>query len=185
MKRFLIGALVGAILLFGWQAVAHMFMHHHDASYKKAPNSEAILQALSVIKEEGQYLLPDVDMTISEEQRQANAKANEGKPWAQIIYHPSMSMDMTTPMIRSFGTAFLCVLLFIYILGRQQGSFGVVFFKSLAAGFLMFLFVWYNQNVWMQIPWVVVQAEMIDLLAGWGITGLWLGWWLNRPARRI
>jgi hypothetical protein len=184
MKRYLIGALVGSILLFGWQAVAHMFMHHHDAAYQKAPNSQAILAAMSGIKEEGQYMLPDMDVNATSEQQEAMGKAMEGKPWAMVTYHPSMKNEMGTAMIRSFSTAFICVLIFIAILGRNQGSLSSVFIKSLGLAFLMFMFVWYNQNIWMQTPWNVLQGELIDLLVAWGLVGVWLGWWLNRGTNR-
>jgi hypothetical protein len=185
MKRILIGALVGAILLFVWQSVAHMFMSHHNASMRQAPNSTAILSTLSEnIKEEGQYLLPDVNHNASQEEMEATQKQMEGKPWAVITYHKAWKSDMATPIIRQFCVNLLAVALFIWVLGRGAGGFSNVFLKTLVLGFLIFLMAWYPQNIWMDVPWEVVQAELIDLLVSWGLCGLWLGWWLNRKTVR-
>ena len=180
MKKLIIGSLVGAVLLFGWQAVAHMFMHHHDAAYKQVPNEAAVLSALSSIQQEGQYMVPGMDMNASQEEMQKADEAMRGKPWAMITYHPVYEADMAVSSIRSFVTALLCVLIFIAIVGTHQRSFGRVFLKALGLGFLTWMLVWYNQNIWMQTPWDVIRGELIDLLAGWALVGLWLGWYLTR-----
>lgn len=181
MKRIIIGSLVGAILVFGWQSVAHMFMHHHDSAYKPAANQENVIASLSTMfKEEGQYLVPRPQPNASEEDMQKYDESMKGKPWAMVVYHPSYENNMGSAILRSFTTALLCVALFIWILGRNPGSFSTIFLKSLGIGFFAYLFVWYNQNIWMQTPWDVTKGELIDLLVAWGLCGLWLGWWLNR-----
>lgn len=189
MKRYLIGSLVGAILVFGWQAVAHMFMHHHDAGYRTVPNQESAIATLSgIFKEEGQYFIPMVGTDATAEELEKFNTAMEGKPWAQVIYHTRWENDMGKASIRSFSAAFLSVLIFIWLLGKEPGTFGTLILKSLGVGFLMFTFVWYNQNIWMKIPWDVIRGELIDLLVAWGLCGLWLGFWLNktgRTARRL
>lgn len=180
MKRVLVGALVGAIIIFAWQAVARMVFQYHNAGYKHAPNSEAILSAMSGIKEDGQYFLPDLNHEATAEEMEAQGKAMEGKPWAIVTYHRSWDTDMATPMIRQFATMFLVLALFIWILGKNTVGFSNIFIKTLATGFMIFLAAWYPQNIWFHHPWDVLQGELIDLLVGWGLVGLWLGWWLNR-----
>ncbi len=181
MKKLIIGSLVGAVLLFGWQAIAHMFMHHHDAGYKQVPNEAAVLTALSSsIQQEGQYMVPGMDMNATQEEMQKAEEAMKGKPWAMITYHPVYEYDMAMSSIRSFITALFCVMIFVGIIGIHQRNFGLVFLKALGLGFLTWMFVWYNQNIWMQTPWEVIRGELIDLLAGWALVGLWLGWYLTR-----
>lgn len=185
MKRYFIGALVGAILLFGWQSIAHTVMHHHDPAYRTVPNQEQVLSTLSgIFKEEGQYFLPMHDVNASTEEQERFMENMKGKPWAQVVFHPRWEYNMGSAMLRSFTTAFLCVLIFIWILGRNPGTYGNIVLKSVGLGSAMFMFVWYNQNIWMQTPWEVLQGELIDLLVGWGLCGLWLGWWLNRKTGR-
>ncbi|MEJ7828870.1 MAG: hypothetical protein WKF91_11755 [Segetibacter sp.] len=181
MKKAIIGALVGAILVFGWQAIAHVAMHHHDAAYKNIPNEANVLSALTgALKEEGQYLVPGINPNATQEEEERYMKESAGKPWALITYHPIYDNNMGMAAFRSFVTAFFCVLLFIWIMGKDHGNFSTVLLKSLGIGMFAFMFVWYNQNIWMQTPWDVIKGELIDLLVAWGLCGLWLGWWLNR-----
>jgi hypothetical protein len=184
MKRLIIGALFGAVLVFGWQAVGHMFMHYHDAAYKAIPGDQNILSALtSAVKDEGQYYIPNMNPKATEEERERYMKESIGKPWALITYHPTATDNMGMRAFRSFTTAFLSVLIFIWLIGKAPGSFSTVLLKALGLGFLMFMYVWYNQNIWMETPWDVIKGELIDLLIAWGLCGLWLGWWLNRRQR--
>ena len=183
MKKVLIGTLVGAILVFGWQAVANMALHYHDANYTAPANDGAVITALSTnIKKEGQYYVPAIDMKASAEERQKFADGMKGKPWAIIEYHPSFDEDMGSSILRSFVTALLCVAIFIGLMGRSHGPFLSVLLKGLGIGFFSFMFIWYNQNIWMQTPWSVLWGEMIDALVAWTLCGAWLGWWLNRPS---
>ena len=185
MKKYLVGALVGSILVFGWQSVAHMFLHHHDAGYKTVPNSEEAIATLSqTFTADGQYFIPYHEANATQEEQQKYWDAREGKPWAQVVYHTAWKNDMPTSIIRSFVTAFLCVLIFIWLLGKTPGSFFTVFLKSIGLGLTAFLLVWYNQNIWMKIPWEVIQGELIDLSVSWALCGLWLGYWLNRITPR-
>lgn len=60
MKKAIIGALVGAILVFGWQAVSHLFLNYHDSAFKQVAGQEQLIETLTgVIKEDGQYLVPE------------------------------------------------------------------------------------------------------------------------------
>ena len=184
MKRLLIGALVGAILVFGWQAVGHMMLSYHDDAYKQVPEEQNVMSTLtSALKEEGQYMIPGINPNATPEEEQAQMEQGVGKPWALIQYHPVATNDMGMRALRSFTTAFLSVLIFIWLLGKNPGDFGTVLLKALAVGLLMFVFVWYNQNIWMETPWGVIKGELIDLLVAWGLCGVWLGWWLNRKRR--
>lgn len=185
MKKTLIGAFVGAILVFGWQAVSHMFMGHHDPAYKQVAGQENVIQALSAFfKEDGQYLVPRPNLGSSQEDVQKFEEGMKGKPWALVTYHVADDYDMAMNAFRSFTTAFLCVIIFIWLIGKTRGSFFTVFLKSIGIGFFVFLFAWYNSNIWMQTPWEVIRPELIDLFAAWGLCGIWLGWWLNRPANK-
>ncbi|WP_207492674.1 hypothetical protein [Aridibaculum aurantiacum] len=186
MKRLLIGALVGAILIFGWQGAARMVFKYHYEGLKPAPNSDAILATLSSnLPADGQYYLPDLNPDATPEDMENFEKQHHGKPWAIINFHRSYdSRQMGMLMTRQFTTMFLSVLLFIWIVGKNPGSFSSVFFKSIAAGIFVFVTAWYPQNIWWELPWPVLRGELIDLLVGWALAGLWLGWWLNRRTSR-
>jgi hypothetical protein len=185
MKKALIGAFVGAILVFGWQAVSHMFLHHHDPAYKQIAGQETVIQTLSeVFKEDGQYLVPRPDATLSQEEMAKFEESRKGKPWALVTYHSANDVDMGMAVLRSFTTAFLSVLIFIGLMGKNRGNFFTVFLKSMGVAAFVFAFVYYNSNIWLQTPWEVIRPELLDLLVEWGLCGIWLGWWLNRRVSR-
>lgn len=186
MKKALIGSLIGAILVFGWQAAAHMFMHHHDTSYKQVPGQDSVINSLSgIFKEDGQYLVPRANPNSSQEEMVKFDEGMKGKPWALVTYHTADNYNMGMSALRSFTTAFLSVLILILLMGKNPGSFFTIFLKSLGIAVFVFLFVWYNSNIWLQTPWEVIRPELIDLLAAWGLCGIWLGWWLNSGKTRI
>jgi hypothetical protein len=186
MKKAIIGALVGAILVFGWQAVSHMFLHHHDAAYKQIADQDHVIQTLSgIFKEDGQYLVPRSNPNSSQEEMARYNEGMKGKPFAMITYHVADKSNMGMSAVRSYTTAFLSVLIFILLIGKSPGGFFSVFIKSIGIAIFVFLFVYYNSNIWLQTPWEVIRPELIDLLAAWGLCGIWLGWWLNRRRERI
>ncbi len=181
MKKYVIGALVGAVLVFGWQAISHLLLHYHYSAYKVVANQGTVIQSLSTMfSEEGQYLVPQIDPNATQEEMEKFAEVLNGKPWAMVTYHPAYNNDMAMASLRSFTTAFLSVLLFIFLLGKYPGNGGIIFLKSLAFAVLVFCFVFYNSNIWLQTPWAVIRPELYDLLAAWGLCGIWLGWWLTR-----
>ncbi|GEO08614.1 hypothetical protein [Segetibacter aerophilus] len=185
MKKAIIGAIVGAIILFGWQAVSHMFMHHQESAYRQVENQEKVIQALAgMFKEDGQYLVPRSNPKSSQEEMAKFDEGRQGKPFAIVTYHTADKSNMGMSAIRSFTTAFLSVLIFIWLLGKNRGSFATIFLKTIGLAILIFIFVYYNSNIWLQTPWDVIRPELIDLLAAWGLTGIWLGWWLNKGRER-
>jgi hypothetical protein len=57
-------------------------------------------------------------------------------------------------------------------------SFQTIVIAALAVGIIAFLnepytgFIWYKTfDIW---------GYLLDAIAAWGLTGLWLGWWLRR-----
>ena len=181
MKKAIVGALIGAILVFGWQAISHMFLRHHDTAYRQIAGQDSLIQSLSgFFKEDGQYLVPRSNPNGSQEEMAKYNESMHGKPWALITFHRADNSNMGIAAIRSFTTAFLSVLIFIWLIGKNPRNFLTVVIKSIAVACFVFLFVYYNSNIWLQTPWDVISPELIDLLAAWTLCGIWLGWWLNR-----
>jgi hypothetical protein len=100
MKRVVIAVLVGAIILFAWQAISHMMLGDvlHNSMSKEAPNAQAILDALNGA-EDGAYCAPG---KMEGESDQDMMKRLDGKPGAMIFYDAAMDMNMTRPMIVGF-----------------------------------------------------------------------------------
>jgi len=57
-------------------------------------------------------------------------------------------------------------------------SFGTVFIGTLGAGLIIFLHAPYTMHIWYGS--FDLMAHFTDAIVSWGVTGLWLGWWLRR-----
>lgn len=136
---------------------------------------------------EGQYMLPRFSPQATPEEQQKQTEALEGKPWAIITYHGAYELNMVKPVIRGFIISFICVLLVCLVIRRfdtAYKNFLSIFTSVLTFGVICFLFVWYNQHNWFQTSWEVLWGELIDNLAGWGLCGVWLGWWYKRNTHK-
>lgn len=182
MKKYLIGSIVGAIIVFAWQGLSWMMLGIHDKAMKQHPDQEAILSNLSAsIKEDGAYMLPMCPPGSSQKQKDSLMKQMEGKPWASVIYHSSFKADMVMPLVRGFLVDIFLVISLIYMLTRAGTPIPRrVFSASVALGLFVFLWSFYMGHIFFQLPWHMIQGDLIDSLVAWSLCGLWLGWWLNR-----
>ena len=85
-------------------------------------------------------------------------------------------------MAKNFVTNFIMVLFFCWIIsGYTANSFGKTFIAALLVGLIIFLHASYTEHIWYET--FDLEAHLADYLVSWGITGIWLGWWLNRKRR--
>ena len=186
MKKWLVGSLVGAILLFAWQTVAWAVANLHSKEYKYVSGQDQLLNAISSsIKEDGQYIIPQAAPGSSAEEKRKHMEQVNGKPVATIIYTAAYKTDMVTPIIRSFAVDFVLLILVIFLLSRMTTlTFGSVWMCTLAIGFIAWLWYPYTQNIWFHTPIEIVTGALMDWFVGYGLVGLWLGFWLPRTHRR-
>ena len=183
MKKYLIGALVGGIILFLWQGASWMALGIHSSAMKYHPAQKEILSTLSsTTQEEGQYMMPSA---ATEKEQEDMQKQMDGKPWASIIYHKSYNADMTMRFIRAFLVDVFLVISLIYVLTRGATPTGRrIFSGSFAFGLAMWLWSMYMGHIWFDLPWSMITGDLIDSLVAWSLCGIWLAWWLNRPGNR-
>ncbi|MBL0882410.1 MAG: hypothetical protein IBJ16_03500 [Chitinophagaceae bacterium] len=180
MKKTLIGSVVGAIILFLWQFVSWTAAELHRPAQAYTPNQDTILQFLETqLPEEGSYFLPGFPDGTSMEEQEKLTEAAVGKPWAQIAYHKSMDMNMGVNMGRGLAINIVILLIVCWIF-KQMGSpsFATILSASLCIGLIGFFNISYTNHIWFQTR--DLMANLIDAIVGWGLTGLWLGWWLRR-----
>jgi hypothetical protein len=182
MKKWLVGSLVGAILLFAWQFISWAAAGLHDAEYKYHPQQDQIMSALSgIIKEDGQYMVPRTPPGVSFEEHEKAMKDMVGKPSAVITYRAAMKDNMVGSMVRGFLIDLVLVLLLIYVLNKRADlSLGGVYMATLAIGFIAWLWYPYTQHNWFQTPVAVITGALMDWIVAYSILGLWLGFWLRR-----
>lgn len=126
-------------------------------------------------------MLPRLPDNASHEDMEKLGKQMEGKPWAVVTLHQAYKFDMVLPIVRGFLISLVCIILVCLVINRiGRRTFGAVFTTVFTFGLICFIYVWYNQHNWFQTSWEVLNAELIDTVAGWGLSGIWLGWWYSR-----
>lgn len=182
MKKMIIGALVGGVILFVWQFLTWGLLNLHEAQQKYTPKQDSILAYLGTqFNEDGAYMMPNFAPGTSRDEMEKQMKTTEGKPWAQVIYHksqPGMN-KMFMNMGRSLLVNIFVVLLLCWLLVKiPSPSFSTVFLGTIGTGFIIFLHAPYTMHIWYGS--FDLMAHFVDALVAWGVTGLWLGWWLRR-----
>ncbi len=179
MKMF-IGSLIGAIIIFVFQFLSWVVLHTHEPAQQYTPKQDSILSYLSSqFDSSGGYLLPTAPKSTSFDEMNKMDEQYKGKPWAQIAYHTSLNTNMGINMVKNLVTNFIMILLFCWIIsGYAPNTFGKTFLASIFLGLIIFLHSAYTINIWYQT--FDLTAHFTDYLISWSLTGIWLGWWLNR-----
>ena len=180
MKKLVIGAIVGGILVFAWQTLSWTVLNLHAKEYQKAPSQDTIMRFLNTqFTETGQYMIPTVDENATAEERQKVMDAMQGNPWAVVSYHKAYTTNMVNNILRGLAVSIISVLFVCWILASNPNrSFGGIFISTMLIGIVGYLFIPYSAAIWFETPGTI--TNFIDTLMSWGFCGIWLGWWLSR-----
>lgn len=172
MKKALLFALIGAVILFVWQFISFAMPNFHKSGMEYTPAQDEILSAIeqSGLKE-GMYMLGQPDPGLGKDDYNAAMQKYEGKPWGVLNYQEENSSAMAMNMIRGFIVAFITALIFFWLLRQQKdATLRNRLFLGVAVGFIGFLFVPYTNFIWFREP--DIWAYMLDGIAPWAILGL-------------
>lgn len=182
MKKTILAVIVGGLILFIWQFLSWGMLNLHEAQQKYTPKQDSVMTYLSSqFSEDGAYMMPGFAPGTSRDEMEKQMPALEGKPWAQLVYHKNMPgmNQMYMNMGRGLLVNFVIIWLLCWILGKMNNpSFGTILISSLGTGMIIFLFSPYTMHIWYGS--FDLMAHLVDALVTWGLTGLWLGWWLTR-----
>ncbi len=178
--KIITGALIGAIIIFILQFLSWTVLDFHRPAQEYTPNQDSIMAYLNTqLDSSGGYFLPTTPPGASSDDMKKLSESSAGKPWAQIFYHKSLNTNMGLNMIKNLVTNFIMVLLFCWLVaGFTYNNFGKTFLAALFVGFIIFLHASYTENIWYET--FDLEGHLADYLLSWGVTGIWLGWWLNR-----
>jgi hypothetical protein len=183
MKRIIIGAIVGGIIIFICQTLSWTILDLHRPANQYTAKQDEIMNFLnSQLNEDGSYFLPTYPPGASEEVMQQHMKMAEGKPWAVVAYHKNLKMNMGMNIFRGLIVDIFMAGLFCWIIARFANlRFSTILIASLLVGLIVFLNVPYTIHIWFET--FDLGASFVDAVVGWGLAGLWFGWWYGRPAR--
>lgn len=171
MKKSLLFALIGGIIIFVWQFISFAIPNFHKSRMEYTPAQDEILAAFekSGLKE-GMYMLGQADPELSKEAYEAATANYQGKPWAILNYMSDSTMSMPLNMIRGFIIALIVSLIFFWII-RQQSNPTLMkrVLLGIGIGFMGFLFVPYTNFIWFKEP--DIWAYMLDGIVPWAILG--------------
>ena len=176
MSKQLIGALVGALLLFIWQFLSWSMLNIHSAEQTYTPNQDKIIEALSAnLDADGMYQIP---YPAPGEDHEAFQQKMEGKPWATVNFHQKWELNFGMNLFRGFAIDFAAVFLLVWMLMKfERNDMVTSVMASMAVGLIGYFSIIYLNHIWYKIP---TMGYLIDAVASWGLVGAWLGWWLNR-----
>ena len=180
MKKILVGSIVGGLLLFIWQTLSWMVMDLHAKSHSYTDKEAAIMSTLnSELTAEGQYMIPGAPPGATMEDHEKIVASATGKPWAMIVYHKAFEMNMVMNIVRGLLVNIVLMVLFCWIISKiPSPKFGTVFLASLFTGLIVFMNGIYTGHIW--YPIFDLMAHLTDAIAGWGLAGVWLGWWYSK-----
>ncbi len=173
MKKHILFSLIGAVVIFVWQFLAHAFPNFHSASSQYTPYQDEILQKLEAINlDEGMYHLGQPDPSLSQDEIQKEwDKKYMDKPWATLNYRHKMDMNMAMPMIRSLLVDIVIAwFLFWIFLQQKEPNLKNRVLTSVFIGLIAFLFLPYTEFIWYKEPGIF--AYLADAVVPWLILGL-------------
>jgi hypothetical protein len=178
MKKLVIASLVGGIIIFIWQTLSWAALNMHHASQEYTPKQDTIMAFLNQqFTTEGAYLLPAYPPGTSREEMEKTMSLRTGKPWMQIQYHPSLNVNMGANIGKGLITDIILVGLACWILMKMSpAGFGKIFMACLFIGVIVFLNSPFTIHIW--YPKADIGIHLLDAIVGWGLCGLWLGWYL-------
>jgi len=181
MKKLLIGAIVGGILIFVWQTLSWTVLDMHRANQEYTPKQDTILSYLSSqFSEDGSYFLPNTPKGASSEEKSKVMNSSMGKPWAEIHYHKALNISMGANIARGLIVDIIIVALLCWVLLKvSPASFGNFFLSCLFVGLIVFMNSPYTIHIW--YPKADIMAHLWDAIISWGLCGIWLGWYYKKP----
>ena len=194
MNRIILGGLLGGILLFLWEGLAHEVLPLGEAGIKGFSNQAVVLASLKEnVKESGFYIFPWMEETpgmTSDQKKQAMQAAMEkGKqgPTGLMMIHPQ-GRDYSMPKLLGaqfvFDLAAMLLAAFLVSWCGVLKSYGSRLFFVTALGLFPVLSAHLPQWNWYGFPGAYTSAQAVMDVVGFLLGGLAVAG-LVRPARYI
>ncbi|MCH8329804.1 MAG: hypothetical protein IH946_00205 [Bacteroidetes bacterium] len=184
MKKILIGALVGAIIVFAWSAVSWMALGIHTNSFKYSENQDKIMEVITQnITEDGHYVMPYANPNTTSREEMEKVQADMiGKPYATVTFHKEVKDNMGMNMGVGFVYNFIAVMMMALVLWYGRSGMPSMAQRCMAAFAFVIFMVFQNHlldGMWMEVPMHVMMPEIIDTVAGLGLTSVWLAFYVK------
>lgn len=188
MKKTILGALAGGIILFVWSFLAWVILPLHAPTLHEIPDEDAIIAVLKpALSSKAVYAFPH-NPGMSADQAAQNAWTEKSRrgPGGMIIYDPAgQDPMMSGAMITGFIIDFLSALVVAWLLARStavsSSYLGRVAFCGMFAIFAI-VFNYLTMWNWMGFPADFTTALSVDALIAWLLAGLAIAAIVKAPA---
>ncbi len=185
MKKIIIGSLIGTLIFFAYQTAMWMGGFHKDFT-EYTSQQESIMADLGKYQlKDGLYMMPIADPNSPDidKAREERMKANMGKPWAMLFYHPSMNGMDPIYIVNGVLYSLVACLIASFILYRGRfRSFSSRFFVSMGLAIFTLAQGVLDDMNWWSFPWSFIKPQVVDLTLGWGICSLWLAYFVKNTS---
>ncbi|HTA27175.1 MAG TPA: hypothetical protein VK809_05270 [Bacteroidia bacterium] len=193
MKKFIIGSLVGTVLIFVWSFASWELLPVHVHSFNYTPKQDSVMKMLDkALPTSGAYMLPTADNRNVEsinstymKAMEENMKSMTGKSNAIIFYTkntPAMDpMQIVRGIIIDLFAVMSAIIILVLAKDRLR-TFFMRFWVILLIGFIVALNSYLLDWNWMGFPWHFIKRQLVDVFVEWSLVGLWLAWYF-KPAK--
>ena len=177
MKRIVLAALVGGLLMFVWGAVSHMATPLGEAGFKSIPSTtEApVIEALRAnVPDDGLYMFPGMDQLArgDEKAQEEWMRRYAAGPSGLLIYHPQGGATLGPKLLATeLLTNILAVALAAWAAAHAR-TFGRRLALVTAFGLAAWLSIEASYWNWYGFPTTYVLAQLVDQVAGFFFAGL-------------
>ena len=183
--RIILAGILGAIAMFLWTFVAHMFLPLGDAGIEEIPNEQAVTGAMqsSIGDKTGFYFFPGPGLghkPTKAEEREAMKqveKKMKTNPHGIVIYHPAGQLfNFPRSLIIEFITELIEALLVVSLLAQTRiATFGGRVVFVLVAGILAAVATNISYWNWYGFPTVYTVSYMTIQIVGFFCIGIVAG----------
>jgi hypothetical protein len=175
MKKIVIGALTGAVIMFVWGAFSHMVILV-GVGFNRLPDEDAVIEKLrNSIPREGLYFFPIIDFrgNPTPEERGAWEAKFRGGPTGLLLYHPDGGTPLSPKkLLTQFTSNLLSAAIAAYIVSLVLARY----WQRVLAITLFGAFAWLSISAlywnWYGFPTSFFAAQGVDQIVGWLLAGL-------------
>ncbi len=190
--RILVAGILGAIAMFIWTSIAHMFLPLGEAGIREIPNEQAVLGAMqsnmgeasSLYLFPGTGLGPDATREQRKEAMDHMAEKMAANPSGFLMYHPpGRVLNLARALSIEFATELLESILVVFLLAQTSirgfgGRVGFVFVAGILAAIATNISYWN----WYGFPAVYTASYMLIQVVGFLCIGVVAALGLGRRA---
>jgi hypothetical protein len=172
----LAGGLIAGIVVFIWEAVAHMALPLGEMGIRQIPNEEGLLKVMKAgISDSGLYFFPGIDRskTVTDSEQKAWQSKVEAGPTGILVIQPNGAEAMSPRQLSmEFGADVIAGLLAALVLTQVRSNYVGRVLVVLLMGAFGVVNVSASYMIWYGFPAEFTAAEAISQVVGWLLAGL-------------